>query len=86
MWRGILLVAIIFLPIFFGWWLFVPLALLYVYFIKSPYEIIPVGAILDGLYYFGEGFLYKHSLVLYTLVLVVLTSLLGKWISWKRSI
>ena len=75
--RTIYFLLIVFIPVILGWWLFVPLAILLVYLAKQPYEIIVAGAILDSLYYFGDGLLIEHSLTLFAFGLILLAWFLG---------
>lgn len=60
------------------------MALLAVYLIKLPYEIILAGFILDIVYYFGDGFLAKHLLTIFSLILIVLAFFLSKKIHWRK--
>jgi uncharacterized RDD family membrane protein YckC len=73
-------------PIVFGWWLFLPFALLSVYLIKTPYELIITGAVLDSVYYFGEGFLGNYRLTLGTLILIIAALFLNGKIHWQKRI
>lgn len=86
MYRLLYFLLIIFLPIVFGWWLFIGLAVLLVYLAKLPYEIIVAGAILDAVYYFGEGFVVGHRLTLFALILILVAWFLNKRISWRKII
>ena len=73
-------------PILFGWWLFVPMAILFVYLAKVPYEVIVVGNILDAVYYFGDGFLVKYQLTIFALVLILVALFLNNRIHWSKTI
>lgn len=84
MYRTLYFLAIILIPVIFSWWLFVPMALLLVYLAKLPYEVIIAGIILDSLYYFGDGFMAKHLLTLFSLILIILAFLLSKRIHWRK--
>ena len=84
MYRILYFLALIFVPVIFSWWLFIPMALLAVYLIKLPYEIILAGFILDIVYYFGDGFLAKHLLTIFSLILIVLAFFLSKKIHWRK--
>jgi hypothetical protein len=86
MYRFFYFLAILFLPIIFGWWLFIPMALIFVYLIKLPYEIMFVAVLFDATYYFGEGFLIEHWLTLFSLVLIVVALFLDSKIHWQRII
>jgi len=86
MYRILFFLAIVFIPIIFSWWLFVPLALLSVYLAKLPWEIILAGIILDSLYYFGEGFFMKHPLTIFSIILIALAFFLSKKIRWHKII
>ena len=72
------------IPVVFGWWLFIPFALLYVYAVKKPYELVILGFILDSAYYFGEGFFRNYALTLFCLVLVALVIFLDSRIYWRK--
>jgi hypothetical protein len=78
--------ALIIIPVFLGWWLFIPLALLSVYLIKLPFEIIVAGLILDSVYYFGDGFFVKHLLALFSLLLIIIALFLNNKIHWRKII
>lgn len=86
MYRILFFLALIFVPVAFGWWLFIPLALLAVYLIKLPYEIILAGFLLDLFYYFGEGFWRGHILSIFSLVLIALALFLSQKIHWRKVI
>ena len=82
--RLLLFLVILIIPIIFSWWLFIPLALFFVYLAKLPYEIILAGFLLDSIYYFGGGFLFQHLLTIFSLVLIILAFFLSKMIHWQK--
>jgi hypothetical protein len=84
MYRALYFLAIICIPVFFSWWLFIPMALLAVYLVKLPYEIILAGFVLDLVYYFGDGFFAKHFLALFSLLVIGLAWFLNKKIHWRK--
>ncbi|OHA86581.1 MAG: hypothetical protein A3A96_01770 [Candidatus Zambryskibacteria bacterium RIFCSPLOWO2_01_FULL_39_39] len=84
--RVLYFLTIIFVPVIFSWWLFIPMALLSVYLIKLPFEIVVVGFLLDFLYYFGDGFFAKHLLTLFSLILIILALFLNKKVHWQKTI
>jgi hypothetical protein len=84
--RVLLLVATIVIPIVFGWWLFIPIAFLYTCIAKLPYEIVLAGFILDVVYYFGDGFIRDYALTLFSLILVLLVWFLDSRIYWRKFI
>jgi hypothetical protein len=84
--RVLFFLGLIIIPVIFGWWLFIPLALLAVYLIKLPFEIIVAGFILDSVYYFGEGFVDKHLLTLFSFLLMILALFLNNKIYWRKII
>lgn len=86
MYRILYFLVLIFIPVIFSWWLFIPLALLSVYLTKLPFEIILAGFLLDMLYYFGEGFWRGHFLTLFSLLLILLAFVLSQRIHWRKVI
>jgi len=84
--RVLFFLAIIIIPVIFGWFLFIPMALLFVYLAKVPYEIIIAGFILDSVYYFGDGFFVGHLLTIFSLLLIVASLFLSKKIYWQEVI
>ena len=52
--RLLYFLATMIIPIVFSWWLFIPMALFFVYATKLPYEVILAGFFLDSLYYFDR--------------------------------
>lgn len=86
MYRVLYFLAVVFIPVVFSWWLFIPMALLAVYLIRLPYEIILAGLMLDSLYYFGNGFLNQHILTLFSVALIALALFLSKRIHWRKII
>jgi hypothetical protein len=86
MYRILYFLAIIVIPVIFSWWLFVPMALLFVYLAKLPYELILAGVILDSVYYFGDGFLAEHILTLFSLLLLIIAFFLSERIHWNKVI
>lgn len=84
--RVLYFLIIVIIPVIFSWWLFIPMALLYVYLAKLPYEIIIAGLILDSVYYFGDGFLVKYSLTMFSLLLIMVALFLSKKIHWRKII
>jgi len=86
MYRILYFLAIIFIPIIFSWWLFIPMALLYVYLAKLPLEIIFAGFMLDAVYYFGDGFFIRHLLTIFSIILIILAWFLSEKIHWRKTI
>ena len=86
MYRIIFFLLTIFLTLIFGWWLFIPLALLSVYLAKLPYEIIVAGVILDSVYYFGSGIVSSHRLGLFALLIIFFAMFLEDRIYWRKTI
>lgn len=84
--RILLFVFSIIIPIMFGWWIFLPLALLYVYLTKIPYEIIIAGFVLDSVYYFGEGLWRQFPLTIFGVFLILLAIFLSERIYWRKMI
>jgi hypothetical protein len=84
--RILFFLATIIIPVIFSWWLFIPMALLYVYLTKLPYELILAGLILDSIYYFGGGFLAKHMLTIFSVLLIAIAFFLSKKIYWRKII
>ncbi len=78
--------AIIIIPVVSSWWLFVPMALLFVYLAKLPYELIIAGIILDSVYYFGGSFLAEHLLTIFSALLLIIAFFLSKRIHWQKVI
>lgn len=74
------------MPIIFGWWLFLPMALLYVYLAKLPYEILVVSIILDSMYYFGEGVVSSHRLLIFSILLLAIALFLKDRVYWRKVI
>lgn len=73
-------------PIVFGWWLFFPIAILLVYLIKLPYEIILAGVMLDSVYYFGDSFLARFKLTLFAFIIILVALFLSEKIDWHKRI
>lgn len=86
MYRFFYFLAIIIGPIIFGWWLFIPLAMLLVYLAKLPYEVILAGAILDTVYYFGDNFLSRHQLTFFAILLLMVALFLSDKVDWNKKI
>lgn len=70
----------------FGWWLFIPMAILCVYLAKLPYEIMVAGSILDSVFYFGNGMIVKHQLVIFASLLIIIALFLNNKIHWTKTI
>ena len=79
-------IMMIVLTLVFGWWIFFPLALIYVYLAKLPYEIIIFAALLDNIYYFGDGFFRDNMFSLFSILLILVAFFLGVRINWQRKI
>lgn len=86
MYRLLLSLLILFLTVFLGWWLYIPLALLYAYLSKTPYELLLMGFMLDYLYYFGDGFVASNRLAVFSLVVVLVSVFLSDKLEWKKVI
>jgi len=86
MYRFLYFLAIIIIPVIFSWWLFVPMALLFIFLSRLPYELVLAGFILDLVYYFGDGFLAKNALTIFSLVLLFVAFFLNKKIHWNKII
>lgn len=74
------------MPIIFGWWLFLPIAILYVYLAKLPYEILVVSIILDSMYYFGKGVVSSHRLLIFSILLLAIALFLKDRVYWRKVI
>ena len=86
MYRALYFLMILFIPILFGWWLFIPLGVLFIYLAKVPYEIIVVAGILDSVYYFGDGLISKNRLLIFALVLILVALFLKDRVHWQKVI
>ncbi len=86
MYRLLLSLLTILLTVFFGWWLYIPLAILYAYLSKTPYELLVIGFMLDYLYYFGHGFVTSNRLVIFSLVVVLVSVFMSDKLEWKKVI
>lgn len=86
MYRFLFFLGIIFIPLIFSWWLFVPLVLLFVYLAKLPYEIVLAAFFLDSFYYFGDSIFAKYPLTLFSIVLILLALFLNGRIHWRKVI
>ncbi len=86
MFRLIFFLGILILSTFFGWWMFLPLAILYVFWAKNPYELIIAGGIMDTVYYFGESFFWEHFLALFSFVAILISVFLQGEIQWEKRI
>ena len=86
MYRVLFFLGILILPVVFGWWLFFPLALLYVYLAKLPYEIIFVAVILDSLYHFGSSLFSNQIFLIFSLLLLLVAFFLSRHIYWRKVI
>jgi hypothetical protein len=86
MYRFLYFLAIVIIPIIFGWWLFVPMGLFLVYLAKLPYEIVLAGFFLDTIYYFGDGSLTKYPLTVFSVLLILIAFFLSKRIHWSKII
>ena len=70
----------------FGWWLFIPMAVFFVYLAKLPYEVIVAGAILDSIYYFGDGITERHGLAIFSALIIIAALFLSDRINWRKTI
>jgi len=86
MYRIISFFAVLIIPVIFGWWLFIPMGLLYVYLAKLPYEIIFAGFLLDTIYYFGNSLLTKYPLTIFSILLILGAFFFSKRIHWSKVI
>jgi len=86
MYRFLFFLIAIIIPVVFSWWLFIPLALLFVFLAKIPYEIILIGFLLDSVYYFGESFWFQYPLTIFSIILIAVACFLNGKINWHRSI
>lgn len=84
--RILFFLATIIIPVIFSWWLFIPMALLFVYLCKLPYELVLAGLVLDSVYYFGSGFFLKYPLTIFSIILLVAAFFLSKKIHWRKII
>ena len=84
--RILFFLAAIILPIIFSWWLFIPIALLFIYLARLPYEVIIAGFILDSVYYFGNGFFARYPLTIFSLAFIIIAFFLSKKIHWSEII
>lgn len=86
MYRVLYFFLILISPAIFGWWLFVPLAVLFIYLAKAPYELIIAGAILDSIYYFGQNIFMNNLLTLFSVGLILVALFLDSKIHWRAII
>lgn len=79
----ILLVA---LPAMFAWWLYFPLAVVYVYKVKSPYEILLASSFLDRAFFSGSSFWNGHELFFFSVLLLTAIMIFANTLEWRRSL
>lgn len=86
MYRLIFFLSALVIPAVFSWWLFIPIAIIFVFLAKMPVELVLAGFMLDMIYYFGEGFIYSHLLTVFSASLIVIAFFLNKVIRWPKMI
>lgn len=77
------LLVLFFVPIAFGWWLFLPLFLLYLYLAHARIEVLVVAVALDRVYYFGSGF-WSFRLSIICLICLLIAFFVEGRLRWPR--
>lgn len=86
MYRALCFIGILTFTAVFGWWLFIPLSIIYVFLVKLPYEIIILGLVFDSTYYFGGNFVSMYRMTILSLLLIGLALFLNERIRWNKVI
>lgn len=84
--RVLYFLGLIFIPAIFGWWVFIPIVLIFVYLNKFPFEIIFAGIILDSIYYYGDGILAQNRMLIFSALVLLAVWFLDKKIHWAKII
>lgn len=67
------------LAVFFSpWWVFVPVMLLFVVFVRNPYEVLFWGLLVDSLYGFSGTHFFALGIFTWVTVAVLVLSILIK--------
>ncbi len=82
--RIILFILLIILSALFFWWLFLPLALIYVVKVNNPFEILLAGAIFDSVYFYSSDPWLAHNFLIFSVVVLIAIMVLGSNINWKK--
>lgn len=85
MFRILFFLITLVIPILFGWWLFLPLLLVYIYLAKLPYEVVILAVILDSIYYFGNGF-FAYRLTIISIISIIGAYILNTMLVWNKRI
>lgn len=64
--------------------MFFPLAVIYAYSAKMPYELVLIGGVLDQAYYIGGGFFFEHVFLIFSVFLLIMSVFLEKKFQWKK--
>ncbi len=82
--RIFLFAVLVLTIVFLGWWLFFFVALFYGLLIRRPYELPIMGALLDGLYYFGTSFLSLNLLLIFGGAGLLLAFIIEDRVNWRK--
>ncbi len=83
--RSISFLCLLFIPIMFGWWLFFPLLILYIYLAIVPVEVFFVAIFLDRIYYLGEG-IWAHLFLITAFLCLSASFFLKDKLIWNKLI
>lgn len=86
MFRIIADVILLFAPIVIGPWVFIILSLFFVLIVRNPIEVVPIGIILNSLYYFGDNIFLDNWMLIMAALLYTLDLVISERVIWKKII
>lgn len=86
MFRIIADVILLFAPIVIGPWVFIVLSLFFVLIVRNPIEVVPIGIILNSLYYFGDNIFLDNWMLIMAALLYMLDLFISERVIWKKII
>ncbi len=86
MFRIIADIILLFAPIAIGPWVFIILSLFFVLIVRNPIEVVPIGIILNSLYYFGDNIFLDNWMLIMAALLYMLDLVISERVIWKKII
>lgn len=82
--RVILGILLIVLPVLIGPWVFPVLVLFFVFLVRNPIEILPIGIIINSLYYFGNNLVVDNWILIFVVFVYLVDLFLSSRVMWRK--
>lgn len=68
-----------------GYWIFIPICLIYLMYIEKPAELILIGVLIDYNNYLGYGFLINNMFFFLSIIVFMISTIMQKTTNMKNT-